>query len=270
MMKFFGRILGYLFADPGTHTPAGILGPGHLFLAACTIFGIYEALTRTLTLTRDELILIIQKVTLLLWILEVVKIAFRIRTGSEADYDTWIPLYYCSITLYAGIAAGWGHGWLRHIGLVYIATGGLIGGICFMLYPSSSLLIYPTFHFLSLHSFLYHGTMVYLGILANRSGLIDLQMKDIWWYMLYFLFFCSLALIINAKTGSNLMFISKTFPGTFLDVAWKVLGKFYTPVLILVQMTAPFLVIMAFKYHTALLTRPDWYPPIETVMMVLQ
>ena len=156
-MKQFGRkFIHYFIADPGEYKPAGILSPGHFLLAGMAVFGIYEGLTHTLLLPEAALRSLIRKIIIVLWVLECIKIHFRIRTGSEADYDTWVPLYFCSITLYAGIASGFGRGIIQHIGDVFLASGGLIAGICFMLYPSSSLLIYPTFHFLSVHSFIYH------------------------------------------------------------------------------------------------------------------
>lgn len=260
-MKQFGRkFMHYFFADPGEYKPAGILSPGHFLLAGMAVFGIYEALTHTLLLPEAALRSLIRKIIIVLWVLECIKIHFRIRTGSEADYDTWVPLYFCSITLYAGIASGFGRGIIQHIGDVFLASGGLIAGICFMLYPSSSLLIYPTFHFLSVHSFIYHGTMTYLGILMNRTGLINLTWHDLWYYALYVLMFCIIALIINHRRGCNLMFISAPFHGTFLDTVYKILGKSYTVVLCLVQMIVPYVVIMMFKTWTPLLTRPLWYP----------
>ena len=39
----------------------------------------------------------------------------------------------------------------------------------------------------------------------------------------------------------------------------KICGKLYTPLMILIQMTIPFAVILWFKNNTALLSRPAWY-----------
>lgn len=258
----FQKIFAYLFADPGVYAPAGLYSPGHFFLAGVTVFCIYEGLKHTVQKSYDEIRSLIRKMIVVLWCLEIIKIIFRIRTGNEADYDTWVPLYFCSITLYAGLASGFGSGWLQHIGDVFMASGGMIGGICFMLYPSSSLLIYPTFHFLSMHSFIYHGSMTFLGILMNRSGLVHLKMNELKYYAEYVGFFCMIALIMNLRFGCNLMFISKPF-GKLLEIIYKILGPLYTAVLIIVQMTVPYLVIMWFKKHTSLLTRPEWYAKPE-------
>lgn len=262
MIKLIQKILQRFFAAPGVYEAGGLASIGHIILLSTTIFFVVRALNKTLTYSYEQIRSIIKWISVTLCILEVCKIIFHFAAGNGEDLNTWVPLYFCSIAMFAGILSGFGKGIAQHIGDVFLSTGGLIGGICFLLYPSSSLLIYPSYHFLSIHSFVYHGCMTYLGILINRSGLYQLKMSDIRFYAMYVLFFCMLAWFVNVRKNTNLMFISDTFQGTFLDLCYNVLGKLYTPVLILVQMFVPFLVIAWFKDNTALLSRPAWYPAI--------
>jgi hypothetical protein len=263
MMEMIKKLLEHFLAAPGVYEAGGLISWGHVILLGTTIFCVYKALNRTLMYSFVEIRHIIRVLSVLLCALECCKIAFHFAAGNGDDLNTWVPLYFCSIGMFAGLLSGFATGALQHIGDVFLATGGLIGGICFLLYPSSSLMIYPSYHFLSIHSFLYHGVLTYMGILINRSGLYQLKMDDLKVYAMYVLGFCALAWIINANKGTNLMFISETFRGTFLDLCWKVFGKLYTPMLIVIQMTVPFLVIAWFKDNTALLSRPTWYPAVS-------
>ncbi|MDD6259074.1 MAG: YwaF family protein [Erysipelotrichaceae bacterium] len=263
MSEILKIIFGRFLADEGIYPAAGIPSVGYLILMGTTFLGIYTALNHTLQWSYERIRKLVKRMILILWGLEIFKIGFRFYYGYQSQLNTWVPLYFCSITLFAGLLSVFGHGMARHIGDVFICVGGLIGGICFLLYPSSSLLLFPADHFLSIHSFLYHGCMTYLGILFNRSGLVKLEWKDMKYYAWYIGFFCVLALYLNIRTGSNLMFISHSFNGTLLDIVAKILGRLYTPALILIQMTVPFQVVMWFKHNTSLLTRPVWYDGIE-------
>ena len=48
---------------------------------------------------------------------------------------------------------------------------------------------------------------------------------------------------MNNLFDSNLMFISKDFPGTPLTILYHLTGKFFTPIMIIIQMTLPFLIV---------------------------
>ncbi len=101
--------------------------------------------------------------------------------------------------------------------MVFIGAGinksySIIGGIVFVIYPSTSLPIYPAFHFLSIHSFLFHGAMIYLGILINKTRYIKLEKKDIIYFASLIGGMSIVALIVNKLFDGNLMFISNNFP----------------------------------------------------------
>lgn len=51
---------------------------------------------------------------------------------------------------------------------------------------------------------------------------------------------CGLAYIVNNIFGSNLMFISQNFPGTPIEILYNLAGKWFTPIMIIAQMTLPF------------------------------
>lgn len=54
-------------------------------------------------------------------------------------------LYYCSILLYAGIFSSLKNKFIKRVGDVFLATGGIVAGIVFIIFPTTSLLTYPNF-----------------------------------------------------------------------------------------------------------------------------
>ena len=85
--------------------------------------------------------------------------------------------------------------------------------------------------------------MVYIGLLINATNYIELELKDMIYFAELVGGICSIALIINNIFDSNLMFISKDFPGTPLTILYHLTGKLFTPIMIIAQMTLPFLVV---------------------------
>lgn len=231
------------FARPNEYEPCGIFTTKHFILIILTIVAISIALKKTVHKSKEEVHKIIKKLTIIIWILELVRIGFNLYIGNVHNVNEYMPLYYCSLLLYAGLMSSFGKGKIKRIGDVFLATGGIIGGIVFIIMPTTSLPTYPMLHFISLHSFLYHGTMVYIGLLINATNYIELELKDIIYFAELVGGICIIALIINNIFDGNLMFISKDFPGTPLTILYHLTGKLFTPIMIIAQMTLPFLVV---------------------------
>ena len=232
-----------LFANSGEYEACGMFTKGHITLLLLTIIGIIVALKNTANKTKKEVKQIIKRCTILMCVLEVITITFKLFTGDPRNLNNYVPLYYCSLLLYAGVFSSFAKGQLQRMGDVFLATGGIIGGIVFLIFPTTSLPAYPALHYVSLHSFLFHGTMVYLGLLMNITHYIELEAKDIKYYALLVGVVCLLAYIVNKIFGSNLMFISQNFPGMPIEILYNATGKYYTLVASLGQMTLPFYIV---------------------------
>lgn len=231
-----------MFSNIGEYESCGIFTTDHFILIGITIISIIIALKFTSNKSKEKVHSIIKKITIIMCILEVVKISFNLQQNSFRDVNTYMPLYYCSILLYAGLLSSFGKGALKRAGDVCLATGSVIGGIVFIIYPSTSLPMYPAFHFLSIHSFLFHGTMIYLGILINKTQYIELEQNDIKYFASVIGIMSIVALIINKLFNGNLMFISNNFPGTPIEILYDITngGIMYTLIMVLAQMTLPF------------------------------
>ncbi len=231
-----------MFSKMGKYEPCGIFTIGHFILIAITVIGICIALKYSINKNKKQVHKIIKYVTIIACILEVIKIIYSISQNSFKAVNTYLPLYYCSILLYAGLLSSFAKGTLKRIGDVSLATGSIIGGIVFMIYPSTSLPMYPAFHIFSIHSFLFHGAMVYLGILINATGYINLKKEDAKYFASLIFIMSIIALTVNKLFDGNLMFISNNFPNTPVEILYKITngGALFSIIMIAIQMTVPF------------------------------
>lgn len=244
-------VIQHFFAPPDMGMPAGLFGVAHWLFLAITLAVIFKALRATCGMDARDVRRIIRVATLALWILEALKIAFVLLVVDTRNPNEYVPLYYCSITLYAGALSSLSRGVLRRVGDVFLATGGLVGGAVFLLVPLTSLSRYPAFHLISLHSFVLHGVMVYLGLLILARGVYRVRLRDILYNVVPVSVTCAVALLYNAVYDAahpaapiaNLMFISKDFPGTPISFFYHLCGPFYPMALWLVQAFLPFLLV---------------------------
>ena len=231
----------------GTMEPCEMFTKGHLILFLITSLIIDIAISFTKNKKKEEIYKIIKTLTIIICVLEMIKISFTLFVEKITNPNDFMPLYYCSLLIYAGLLSSFGKGVFKRLGDVFLATGGIVGGIIFMLFPTTSLPYYPATHFISIHSYFFHGTMLYLGLIINITNYIELEKEDILYYEVLLTIECLCAYILNKKYGSNLMFISQNFPGTILEVLYNALGKFYTIVISIIQITLPFYTVYYIK-----------------------
>lgn len=231
-----------LFSKMGEYEACGIFTRGHFILIGITIICIAIALKFTWNKSKEEVYKIIKCTTIIMCTFEVMRIIYCIIQNSIYAVNTYMPLYYCSILLYAGLLSSFCRGVFKRVGDVSLATGAIIGGIVFIIYPSTSLPAYPAFHILSIHSFVFHGLMIYLGILINKTRYVELKIEDAKYFASLIGIMSIVALLINNLFGGNLMFISENFPGTPLEIIYKITngGIVYSLFIIISQMTIPF------------------------------
>ena len=193
------------FSKPGEYKACGLFSLEHFFLIFATLVCVAIALKKTVHKSKNEVYKIIKKLTIAVWILEIVKILYTVGYLKLTDVKEWLPLYYCSLLLYASFLSSFTKGTFKRMGDVFLATGSLVGGIVFILLPTTSLPKYPAFHFISIHSFFFHGVMVYLTILINKTHYIELEKQDVMYFASLVGIICLLALVVNLEFNSNLM-----------------------------------------------------------------
>lgn len=241
------------FAPPDRYPAAGLFGAGHALLLLLAFLGIAVALFATRRLDAKGVRSVIRGCTVALIASEGAKIAFVLLVVRTRNPNEFVPLYYCSIVLYAGVLSSLCRGFWQKVGDVFLATGGLFGGALFLLVPLTSLSLYPAFHFISLHSFFLHALMVYLGVLILWRGVYTPRIGDALYNALPVSVMCGAAFVFNAVYDArhpdapvaNLMFVSKDFPGTPISVLYHLCGPLYPVVAWLGQAFLPFLAVYA-------------------------
>ena len=232
-----------LFKNANEVKPCGMFSTEHFILLAITTICVVIALKFTKNMEKENVKKLIRKTTIFLWILEIIKIIFNIKNYSLAAVNKYVPLYFCSLILYAGILSGYCKGILKRMGDVFLSTGGIIAGLIFLVYPLTSLTSYPILHYISIHSFILHGIMLYIGLLMLISKYTTIEKRDIIYYSAIIVIISGIAYIVNLKCDSNLMFISQNYPGTYIEIIYNNTGRFFTLFMTVAQATIPFYIV---------------------------
>ncbi len=86
------------------------------------------------------------------------------------DWGSVLPLWHCSIFLYAAPFAIFGKGWVRESACGYICTLGLLGGAVNFVYPATYLSSYSCISLAGFRTIFYHGAMIFVAVTMLLSG----------------------------------------------------------------------------------------------------
>lgn len=175
---------------------------------------------------------------------EIIKMIFTGVTYGIEDVE-WIPLYFCSCYMYALVLALTKSPPLQTCGLSFLFYGGIIGAIAFFAYPSACIPRYPIYHFMCLRTMLYHGSMIYVGILIVMRGYYKPAARHFVHYFVMLGIVGLLAYGINRATGENFMYISKPLNIGMIKTIYNAIPNLYPFLALLLQLTAPFWVMHA-------------------------
>lgn len=144
-----------------------------------------------------------RRVFAVLWalmvVLEISKIIWETVTGKTVSFE-WtgiLPLYPCSIYMYAMPFVLWGKGELRRSACTYVCTLGLLGGLINFVYPANILGNYSCVSFAGFHTFFYHGTMVMCALSMLLSGYHSYTGVTKWYQLLPSVPFIGVSVLAN-------------------------------------------------------------------------
>lgn len=232
-MKFFKEGIGEI---------PGLFGLEHLIfvvIAAILLFLLLFFSLKKKDLNIDKIIKICFFAT---FILEILKIIWNLTLREDVTFSDWIPLYFCSIFIYASFLATFFKGRIKDTGLAFIYHGGIIGGIIYFICPNTCLLVHPFLHVLTVHALIYHVILIYLGVLIVLKKVYQPKVSYLPHYLIITFSVCILAYITNLILDSNLMLISKDFGTWPLTVVYKTFKGFYPLVVSLLQNFGTFFV----------------------------
>ncbi len=236
---FFRR----LFSRSGEFEAYEMFSESHVFLIAACFCFILWAVHKSADMSAKEILKTVRKCSVALWGLEITKIIFNLCIGNGSNFNSYIPLYFCSITLYCSIVSGYGKGRSKRVSDVFLVVGGIVGGVAYIISPCTTAGIYPVFHFITIQSYFLHSIMIYLGILFVSSGYVLLKLKDVVGYSMLVVAFSAVAYVVNYFLGTNLMFVSETFEGTAIDIVYKFNPTLFPLSVTFLQAVPPFFVV---------------------------
>lgn len=119
----------------------------------------------------------------ILVIFEVVIISWDTLAGSRSHLDLAVnlSLYPCSIFMYVMPFVIWGKGLLKRMACGYVCSLGLLGALINFLYPVARLMDYSCISFAALHTFTYHGCMLFTCLVLLISGEHSYTRVTKWW-----------------------------------------------------------------------------------------
>ena len=216
----------------------GLYTPWHFVAIAIFFILAVVLLFFSRKLNEKQTKIILWVIAVLVLVMEIIKIAIRIYRGD--GYDSYIPLYFCSLFIYAIWLSLCKSKHLKTCGYCFMVFGGIPASVCFIFYPSTSLMIYPIWHLGSLHSLFYHFLMFYSGCLILLKNLYTPQLKDAIYYIIFVTFFSVIAIIVNHFLGTNMMFMGNPFGLPFLDAIFNYSKVLYIILVYLAQGVALF------------------------------
>ena len=164
---------------------------------------------------------------------EVVKISLRVF--KKQPPNDWLPLFYCSLFLFASWFALCKWEPLKRLGYAYITMGGIAAAAFYIIYPSTGLGMYPVWHPAALHGILYHFVMCYTGLMILINKRFVPTLKDGLYYTAFILLACVPSYFLNEWLGSNCMFLHEAFGLPLLSDLLKVSHAGYIAVVALGQ-----------------------------------
>ena len=148
-------------------------------------------------------------------VMEATKVAIRVYKRQGAD--DWMPLFYCSLFVFAVWLALCKNKTLQTVGYSYMVMGGIMASVFFTVYPSTSLALFPIWHPSTIYSFVYHFLMFFLGALIAIKKIYVPATKHALHYFLFILAASVPSVIFNETIGTNCMFLRHAFGLPFLS-----------------------------------------------------
>ena len=164
------------------------------------------------------------------------------------DEVEFVPLYFCSLFIYTTIMSLFNNQKIKDTGLSFLFFGGIVGALSFFAYPSTCIPNYPIYHYMCLRTLLFHGAMIYVGVLIVITKYYKPQLKHFINFALIIIFASLLALLFNHLQGTNLMYISKPLNIGFVKNIYAHVPYLYPIFVIIIQIIVPYWTSAAIYY----------------------
>lgn len=190
--------LSKFFCKENEYEPVGMFSVGHIVTLIIFLLIVAFCAYKCRKIGKDKAIFLTKIIAIVVTVLEIIKITIAFINGEGDKLDHWVPLYFCSMFIYAAWLAGYAKGKIADLGRAFVGTGGIIAGLSFLIFPTTSFTMYPLFHYFCMYSMVYHSLMVFLGITYLLNGVVKIDKKSFIDYVIFCSVLNMLAIIVNS------------------------------------------------------------------------
>lgn len=235
------EMLHEFWAPRKMYKPCGMFTKEHLILLCIGISILSFLLIISVKITIEKVDILTKILAIFLTFLEGVKIFFNFYWGyTKVRY--WFPISFCSIFIYALWMSGFFKNKLKKMGDSFISGAAIVAGVAYLIFPSTSLTIYPMKHYLCIYSIVFHILMIYMGVIYLRKKQMKLNLINFREFTIIYLVFFAVAITINYLTNSNLMLISSpgNIPIKLIHDIYKFNSYIYTSLVFIIYLIVPY------------------------------
>ena len=160
------------FLPSADKIPGTMFTPLHFAFSAIMVVIVIAGILTVRRLDEKRIKTVFTVLWAVLTVAEMTKLVWETTTGHTVSFN-WVgnlPVYPCSIWMYAMPFIIWGKGRVRNAACGYVCTLGLLGGLINFVYPATILGDYSAVSFPGFQTFFYHGAMVFTAFVIMTSG----------------------------------------------------------------------------------------------------
>lgn len=134
-----------------------------------------------------------------------------------------LPFHLCGLAIFAiVIDAFWENQTLTRQMIAFAFMPGAVAALLFCNWT-----MYPFLNFMSIHSFVFHGWILFYLVMRYRAGEIKPTYKGMWMTILIVLVISGPMFLFNRTFGTNFMFLNEASEGSPLIPIWNLLYPDY-------------------------------------------
>ena len=160
------------FLPSADKIPGTMFTPLHFIVSAIMVAIVITGILIVRRLDEKKIKVIFTVIWAVLTAVEMAKLLWETFTGRTVSFNLVgnLPVYPCSIWMYAMPFVIWGKGRVRDAACGYVCTLGLAGGLINFVYPATILGSYSALSFPGFQTFFYHGALVFTAFVLMTSG----------------------------------------------------------------------------------------------------
>ena len=220
-------ILANFFVDGIGEIP-GLFSLSHLLYVIIALGLISSLYLLSRKKKKEDLKKYIKIISIIVFGLEILKIIWNLTLREKVTYEDYVPLYLCSFFIYAALAFSFiknEKSIIYRFARNFLFYGGISGGLAFIIFPTTALLVFPFLHILSIHSLIYHVLMVLVALWMLR--IYEPTKHDFKNYFIILFVLELVIILINYALGSNFMMLNEPFGLAFFEFFYELIKPIY-------------------------------------------